>query len=500
MSIEDCRRRIRDCLARREQNFLDLLERAVYAYPRSPYRILLEQAGIELGDVAALVHADGVDGTLERLYEAGVHLTLEEQRGKVAVRRGSLELDVSFDDLVNPLVAGIFQARTGGSRSAGRITLVNFEALTQQVAHHGVFLSAVRALDRPAGVWHPPIVAGINTVLSQAKLDRRARRWFVPAPLDFRERVLAATAWTLGRTASAAMPFPQHVPPARAEVVAEWLAYEKTAATPAFLATTPSSAARICVTAADRGLDISGTLFRMGGEPYTPAKAAIIADAGCRGACHYYMTEAGGQVGIACADPVEAGDVHVCTDKLVIAQRMRTLPWGGSAGTLSLTTLLPTAPSILINFETDDFAVMEERECECEIGTLGLSRHLHTIRSVEKLTGEGVNFIGETLIALVEHALPSRFGGSATDYQLVEQERDGMTRVLILVSPRVGTVDDTDVLRETLAFLEQAGRAEKGMAAAWRASDTLEVVRAEPRVTRAAKVLPLHVGGEEIGL
>jgi hypothetical protein len=72
--------------------------------------------------------------------------------------------------------------------------------------------------------------------------------------------------------------------------------------------------------------------------------------------------------------------------------------------------------------------------------------------------------------------------------------------VLILVSPRVGTVDDTDVLRETLAFLEQAGRAEKGMAAAWRASDTLEVVRAEPRVTRAAKELPLHVGGEEIGL
>jgi hypothetical protein len=500
MSIEECRRRIRDGLARREENFLQLLEQAVYAHPRSPYRILLEHAGIELGDVAALVHADGVEETLERLYQAGVHLTLEEQRGRVPVRRGSLELDFSFDDLVNPLVAGIFQARTGGSRSAGRISLVNFAALTQQVTYHGVFLSAVQALDRPAGVWHPPIVAGINTVLSQAKLDRPARRWFIPGPLDFKERVLASTAWTVGRTASTPMPFPQHVPPGRAEVVAEWLAYETAAGTPAFLATTPSSAARICITAADRGLDLSGTLFRMGGEPYTPAKAAIIADAGCRGACHYYMTEAGGQVGVACADPVEQGDVHVCADKLVVTQRWRALPWGGSAGTLSLTMLQPSAPSILINFETDDFAVMEERECECEIGALGLSRHLHTIRSVEKLTGEGVNFIGETLIALVEHALPARFGGSATDYQLVEQERDGQTRVLILVSPRVGVVDDKEVLRQTLGFLEQGGRAEKVMAAAWRASDTLHVVRAEPRATRTAKVLPLHVGGDETGL
>lgn len=497
ISIEACRRVIRERLDRRAESFIGLVTRAVYTQPDSPYGRLLRHAGIESGDLDRLVQAEGVEGALGHLHDAGVHLTLEEQRGKTPVRRGSLEFELSFEDLANPLVSGVLRGSSGGSRSPGRTALTNFETLEIQVAYHGVHLSAFDALQRPVGVWHPPIVPGINTVLSQSKLGLPAERWFVPMPLSFKERLLTRTIWALARAARRPVPRARLVPPSQSGVVAGWLAEKRAAGTPGVLATTTSSAARICATAADHGIDISGTLFRMGGEPYTAAKAALVARAGCIGSCHYYMTEAGGQVGVACADPVEPGDVHVCQDKLAVTQRTRRLPTGGTARTVTLTTLQPLVPSILINFETDDFAVLEDRACACEIGTLGLSLHLHGIRSLEKLTGEGVNFLGETLIKLVEDALPTRFGGAATDYQLVELERDGRTRVLVVVSPRVGPVDEREVIREALGFLERSGPAEKEMAAAWRAGETVEVVRAEPRVTSMAKVLPLHLSHED---
>ena len=140
--------------------------------------------------------------------------------------------------------------------------------------------------------------------------------------------------------------------------------------------------------------------------------------------------------------------------------------------------------------------MLEERGCGCALGELGLSLHLHTIRSVEKLTGEGVAFLGETLIALVEDALPTRFGGTPTDYQLVERERDGVTRVQVRVSPRLGPIDEGRIVPEILAFLEQ-DRGGRAMAGLWRAGETLEVIRAEPLVTRASKVLPLVVAAKE---
>ena len=64
---------------------------------------------------------------------------------------------------------------------------------------------------------------------------------------------------------------------------------------------------------------------------------------------------------------------------------------------------------------------------------------LHSIRSFEKLTGEGVSFLGETLLELVETVLPARFGGAITDYQFAEHETErGVTRLELRVHLRVG--------------------------------------------------------------
>jgi hypothetical protein len=497
LTTDDSRRLIRETLVRREQGFLRLLDGAVYANPHSPFRALLEHAGVELGDVVRLVRSGGVDGALHELQEAGVHMTLEELRGNIPIRRGSLELSFRTADLDNPLATSVFRARSGGSRSLGRNSLVNFPSFEYQAAYWSVFLSAFGLSERPSAVWYPPIMPGISLTFSEAKVNRRPEWWSLPSPLvrgtgSIREGVLVTSAWAIGRALRRPIPFPRHLPPARAERVAAWLARKRSEGTPGLLLATPSSAVRVCRAAAEHGLDISGSFFRMGGEPFTAAKKKILTDAGCTGACHYFLSELG-WVGIACADAAAPDDVHMAMDRVAAVSAERRLPSGHTVATLRFTSLHDSLRTIFLNVETDDFGVLEERECECELGGLGLTQHLHTIRSVEKLTGEGVSFLGETLIALVEDALPARFGGTAADYQLVERERDGATRVQVVVSPRLGPLDSADVVRETLAFFDGRGRAEQVMAGLWRTSGTLEVVRAEPHVTRASKVLPLHL-------
>ena len=86
---------IRRSIADRGPAFLRLLDHAVFRQPTSPYLPLLRHAGVELGDVVPLVERDGVEGALERLYNAGVRLSLAEFKGRHPIRRPGLEIEVS---------------------------------------------------------------------------------------------------------------------------------------------------------------------------------------------------------------------------------------------------------------------------------------------------------------------------------------------------------------------------------------------------------------------
>ena len=55
LTIERAREIVRARLEQREENFLRLMERGVYAHPNSPYLGLLKNARCELGDLRALV-------------------------------------------------------------------------------------------------------------------------------------------------------------------------------------------------------------------------------------------------------------------------------------------------------------------------------------------------------------------------------------------------------------------------------------------------------------
>ena len=164
-----------------------------------------------------------------------------------------------------------------------------------------------------------------------------------------------------------------------------------------------------------------------------------------------------------------------------------------SVGSLLFTTLHPSCPKLMLNVESDDYARLQRRSCGCPIGELGFDDHLSGIRSHEKLTSDGMHFMGNELITLLEQVLPARFGGRATDYQLAEEEIDGLPQVRLLVSPRLGDIDQGAVAATVLEALARGSGSNRMMSAVWRDSGTLAVVRQEPYATSAAKILPLHV-------
>jgi hypothetical protein len=273
--------------------------------------------------------------------------------------------------------------------------------------------------------------------------------------------------------------------------VAGWAAEQVSAGRPAFFETPASTGAQVCAAAVDNGLDISGTWFRFAGEPYTEGKAAVVARAGAHAVCHYSVSEVG-RVACACTDPAALDDVHVLTEKLAVLERPRLLAGGETVRSLHLTTLMEICPNLMLNVEVDDYGVLETRSCNCPLGELGLTTHLSRIRSYEKLTGKGLNFLGDDLVTLVDETLPERFGGGPTDYQLVEEDADGRPRLGIVVSRRVGDVDESALIDAVLAAVE-SNPSNRDLAALWRAEGTLRVRRREPYETSSAKLLPLHV-------
>ena len=119
--------------------------------------------------------------------------------------------------------------------------------------------------------------------------------------------------------------------------------------------------------------------------------------------------------------------------------------------------------------------------------------HVQNIRSYEKLTAEGMHFVGSDLLDLIEQTLPAQFGGCALDFQMVEDEHDGVPTVTIVVSPKVGAIDEDRLKSVVITRLGSASAAQRMMASRWLDAGTLRVARREPHATAAGKVLALHV-------
>lgn len=473
----------------RADAFLRIARLGIYARPRSPYHLLLQHAGIDFETLERLVQQNGEEGTLERLHDAGVFITLNEFKGRRPVQRGSLVLETTAADFDNPLLTRHYSASSGGSRGTGRRLRIDLDLLSHEAAYLREFQRGFGTETRPVAIWRPvpAASAGLKNLLRYAKLGRQVERWFSQTSFtDWQHALLTRFTVFCGPD----LPRPRHLPIGEAAVVARWLTDKVRGGTPALLDCSVSTAVRVCLAAQRDQLDIGGSFFRIGGEPYTAAKAAVMATAGCRAACHYSMSEVG-HIGIACPEADALDDVHLLEDKLAAIQRDVAVG-SSTVPALVYTTLLPSCPKLMLNVESDDYGTLETRTCGCPLGKLGFHRHISHIRSYEKLCSEGMSFVGTELLRLLEEVLPAEFGGTLGDYQLVEEEDQSLTRVKLLVSPAAGPIDERKIIDRVLQLLRTYPGGQV-MADSWRDAGTLRLVRREPYMTGASKVMPLHI-------
>jgi hypothetical protein len=209
----------------------------------------------------------------------------------------------------------------------------------------------------------------------------------------------------------------------------------------------------------------------------------------------YAMTETG-RIGVGCVNPVDGNDLHLLKDAMALVQHPRQVPGTSiEVPAFCFTSLLLSAPKILLNVETDDYGVVEQRRCGCPYEAYGFTDHLRYVRSFRKLTGEGMTLVGSEMERILEETLPNRFGGGPLDYQLLEEEDErGLTRLTILVDPRLPMADEKTTVIETV--LAELGRGTDGADIArayWQQAGTFRVKRAAPIWTGRGKLMPLHL-------
>jgi hypothetical protein len=502
IGLGEAHERLRRRLADREDGFLRIVERAVFENPESPYRPLFQLAGCTLADLRREVKARGLEPALERLQEAGVYVGHEEFKGGTPLVRQGREIPLGPHAFRNPYLPGHYHGETGGSTGVGRRVTTDLARIAANAGQGLVRDEALGLLGRPKALWRPPLpdASGVNMVLNAALTGNVPRRWFTPVSLSdlkppLRFRVAQRSIETLSRLYGVPFPRPEPVPIEAALRVARWAAEAARAEDGSYLSTTASLAVRVSAAACAAGLDLNGVTLAAGSEPLTAAKAREIERSGARAVSPYYLSEAGA-VGFPCARPSEPGDVHLLRERIALVRRPREVAGVGRVEALLLTGLLPSESMILINVETDDCAVVEARRCGCRLEELGYDLHLKRIRSYRKLTGEGVTLLGGDLLRVLEEVLPARFGGNSTDYQLVEREDEGgLTRVDLLVSPRVPLADEGAVRTALLDAVASTGDGGELARAMWERAGTLRVRREEPVFSARGKLLPLQHGG-----
>jgi hypothetical protein len=497
---------IKKRVACRDENFLNFVEKGVFQYDRSPYLKLLQPKKILFNDLKRWVAKDGIEGSLRTLENEGVYFTVDEFKGKVPVVRNGVEFWCKEGMFDNPFLSYVYEVRSGATRSAGTRVRIDFDYLHQRSLYDALLLSIHGCLNAPIANWFPifPGAPGINSSLRFAHIGNPARKWFSQVPED-RLNVNWEKKWgtklifTLGKIHGCPLAEPEYVPLDDSLKVAKWAADAVKEHGRCVVYTFAASAVRICISAADNNLNIKGTKFLCTGEPLTAQKKKEIEAMGASPVPVYGISEAG-VIASGCDHPhTESDHCHLYKDTTAIISHRQSVPHSDLfVDSYLFTTLLYESPKLLLNVGMGDYGNLSEEECGCTFGQVGFSTHLHGIRSYEKLTGEGVTFVDTDFVRIIERELPERFGGRSTDYQLVETEDSrGLTHLQLLVSPRVGDIDNNKVLDTFLNLLKRAEDSPESWSQSgtemWKQSNMVQIVRQLPIATASGKILPFYV-------
>lgn len=495
VTMDEARGIVRERLATREARFLAQLERSVYGNPKSPYLALLRRAGCEAGDVGRAVRTDGLEATLSRLRAEGVYVTFDEFKGRQPIVRSGFALEVEAHDFDNPVTRRYLPGFSGGSTGKRTRVLLDVDHVRTRVPTQLLLHDAHGVAATPRALWRavPPSLIGVNGSLAAVVAGNPIRRWFTHVwysdvgGLPSRAAVSAVRA--AARAGGFRMAPPEHVPFERVERIVHWLRATVDRAGGAMLNSAVSNLVRVAEAAVALGVDLRGAVLSGGGEPPTRAKVDVLERSGARYLAGYTFAE-GGSAGLACAAPIEENDHHFAADGMALIQHPRRVG-DVEVPAFHFTSLHGSGPKVLLNTESDDFGIVEERRCGCPLEALGFTTHVRRIRSFRKLTGEGMTLVGTDMERILGELLPARFGGGPLDYQLLEEESAARTKLALLVHPRVALRGGPEeVVAAILEALAAAGGAAGLASAVWRQAGTLEVRREPPRCSEMGKQLP----------
>jgi len=458
-------------------------------------------SGCEYGDIQKMALSDGMDNTLTKLKDAGVFITLEEFKSRKECRRGSqvcLFKERDFDNLSAP---GYISLTSSGSRGSRTRSLYDLDFLSENVSTYNVpMLIGLDAIDLPIALWMPSMPgAGLLNLLTYSKLGNPPARWF--SPID-REEIKSSLRDSLanmyirvrGLTAGFKWPYPEFVSYDNTIEIVRWISDTVKKYGGCIVDSYVSAVQRICRTAGEKGIDIHGARFIIGGEPVTDMKLREIESVTSH-YCIFYGISESGFTGAGCFDPLYPDDVHIFEDTFGLITHRRQVPHAGTeVDAFLLTSFQSSAPKVLLNVEVGDHGLVENRTCNCIFGELGFKKHIYHIRGFDKLSSEGTTFLAADMVRIIEDVLPVQFGGVSTDYQLVEEEDEkGNTRIYVIASPELGSIDENVLIQFILSELSKGSEAAKMMTIIWHRADTLKVKRIKPVITSTGKLLPLHI-------
>ena len=502
-AIELARTSLRKRVAAREENFLNFIEKAIFQYSDSPYRNLLEPKKITFNDLRSWVGKDGLEAALRLLDAEGVYFTVDEFKGRVPVERNGVSFRCNEKMFHNPFLAESYEVRSGATRSAGTRVRIDFDYLHQRSLYDALLLEVHGCLKAPVANWFPvfPGAPGINSSLRYAHLGNPVRRWFSQVDEDnlkltWERNWGKKLIYLLSRLYGNPLAPAEYVDLNHAKTVAEWASRVLEEHPRCVVYTFAASAARICMAAADLNLNLKGTRFLVTGEPLTPQKKKEIEAMGAFAVPVYGISEAG-VIAAGCDERYESSDhCHLYEDTTAIIPHEIRVPYSdATVDSYLFTNILYESPKVLLNVDMGDYGDISTGPCGCGFGQLGFKTHLSNIRSYEKLTGEGVTFVNTDFVWIIENKLPEAFGGKSTDYQLVEGEgHNGIPHLRLLVSPRVGSVNEPELVKTFLRLLQHAEDrlwAQSGTEM-WTQSGMIQVIREVPIPTASGKILPFY--------
>src|SRR4051812_9360401 len=328
---QDCAKLVRNELARREANFLHLLEHEVYENSRSPYLPLLRHARIELPDVRNAVGRKGLEVTLGELRDAGVYLSFEEYKSRRPIVRGDRSYMTAPADFVIRSREALYDSYTGGSTGPAVRIAQSLRQQADQALYTGLLFDITMPRPAKVALWRSERPnASINALVRFSLIGQPPAGWFTPMSdggvrPSWQSRVLLTTTLRMMRKRGLSIPDPEHVPLSEAHRIGAWIAAQKRAGFTSMVQCNVSSAVRVCDAARRLGLDIAGVRFFMISEPLTEAKRREIEAAGAVPISVYSAVDAG-RLAVPCMKPADADDMHICMDLVAVIARRRLRP------------------------------------------------------------------------------------------------------------------------------------------------------------------------------